>query len=249
MSKIIAIWGSPNSGKTALSVKLARNIYEKTKQVVLVLHTDFTTPVLPVLFPNCKACDIYSVGAALSKTEITQSEILKCVVSPKGIDDLGFLGFKDGENKYTYPKFDEIRSVLLIVLMGSLADYIIVDCTSDSDNILSLVALSQADVVIKLSTPDLKSMSFYSSQVTLYTDQKYRQNEHIQGIQVLDNDIFLPTEEVKVHFKDVKFELPYCKEIKQQMLDGSMLDKTTSKRYSKVLNAITERAIKIEKNV
>ena len=50
--KIITVWGSPHSGKTTFSVKLAEALYEKTKATVIVLFCDVTTPTLPILFPN-----------------------------------------------------------------------------------------------------------------------------------------------------------------------------------------------------
>lgn len=34
MSKIIAIWGSPNSGKTSFATKIAQAIYEKYSATV-----------------------------------------------------------------------------------------------------------------------------------------------------------------------------------------------------------------------
>ena len=243
MSKIIAIWGSPNSGKTSFAVKLALNIYNHYSATVLALHTDTITPTLPVLFPNHKAEDLFSIGTALSKTAITQTELLKSIVSIKGKGNLGFLGFKDGENKYTYPRFDEMKAILLLTLMRSISDYVIVDCTSDPDNILTMAAISQADVVIRFATPDLKSMSFYSSQLSLFVDPKYHLDEHIQGLLMQDCDLFLPLDEAKVHFKDVRFVLPYCREVKQQMLDGKLLDGVSNKKYNAVIHGITERIV------
>jgi cellulose biosynthesis protein BcsQ len=243
MSKLIAVWGSPNSGKTSFAVKLALSIYNHLIKTVLVLHTDMITPVLPVLFPGYKPDDLYSIGTTLSKTDITQTELLKNIVSVKEKVNLGFLGFKDGENRYTYPRFDEIKAIALLTIMKDLADYVIIDCTSNPDNVLSLATISQSDTVIRLATPDLKSMSFYSSQLPLYADPKYDIKEHIQGLQIRDNDLFLPIDEVKVYFKEVQFVLPYCKEIKQQMLDGKLLDKITNKKYNSVLQAITDKVV------
>jgi hypothetical protein len=243
MSKIIAIWGSPNSGKTSFAVKLALSIYKHYNSTVLVLHTDTVIPTLPVLFPDYKSDDLYSIGTALSKTDITQTELLKNIVSIKGKPNLGFLGYKDGENKYTYPRFDEIKAILLLTLMRGVSDYVIIDCTSDPDNILTKTALSQADVVVRLANPDLKSMSFYSSQLSLYEDPIYRLSEHIQGLLMKDCDLFLPIDEAKVHFKDVRFVLPYCREVKQQMLDGKLLDGISNKKYNKIIQAITEKVV------
>lgn len=243
MSKIIAVWGSPNAGKTSFAIKLALNIYEHFKATVLVLHTDMVTPVLPVLFPHYKTDDLYSVGTTLSKTDITQTELLKSIVSIKEKVNLGFLGFKDGENKHTYPRFDEIKSIIMLTLMRSLADYVIVDCTSDSDNVLSMAALTQSDTVIRLATPDLKSISFYSSQILLYADPKYHHEEHIKVLQINDCDLFLPIDEAKMHFKNAQFVIPYCLELKQQMLDGKLINKITNKNYNKVIQAIADKVV------
>ena len=63
--KIIAVWGSPNSGKTTFATKLATAIYDSYQATVIVLYTDLETPVLPVLFPNSKPEDIGSVKNSL----------------------------------------------------------------------------------------------------------------------------------------------------------------------------------------
>ena len=75
--KIIAVWGSPNSGKTTFATKLATAIYDSYQATVIVLYTDLETPVLPVLFPNSKPEDIGSVGVPLSKTEVDRDEVIK----------------------------------------------------------------------------------------------------------------------------------------------------------------------------
>ena len=76
MAKIIAVWGSPNSGKTTFATKLARAIYDEYQSTVIVVYADMETPTLPVIFPNYKKEDLYSVGVPLSKTEITQENVI-----------------------------------------------------------------------------------------------------------------------------------------------------------------------------
>ena len=106
MAKFIAIWGSPNSGKTTFATKLARSIYEEYQSTVIVLYADNETPSLPVVFPNYKKEDLFSLGVPLSKTDITAEDVVKQIVTVKNKLNFGFLGFIDGENKYTYPAFD-----------------------------------------------------------------------------------------------------------------------------------------------
>jgi Ni2+-binding GTPase involved in maturation of urease and hydrogenase len=55
MSKIITVWGSPNSGKTTLSVKLAREL-SKDNDVIL-LSTDIVAPPVGMLLPYIKEKD------------------------------------------------------------------------------------------------------------------------------------------------------------------------------------------------
>ena len=117
MSKTIAVWGSPNSGKTTFATKLAQTIYEKYQSTVIVLYADNETPALPVVFPNYRKEDMFSVGAALAKTDIAQEDVIRQLVTIKQKQNFGFLGFTDGENRYTYPSFDEtkVRSVVTVV--------------------------------------------------------------------------------------------------------------------------------------
>lgn len=78
MGKIIAVWGTPNSGKTAFTMKLAGHLYEtgrrRQTKVVAVL-TDVIAPSMPVVFPLYRSEDIYSLGELLAKTTITADDI------------------------------------------------------------------------------------------------------------------------------------------------------------------------------
>ena len=242
MSKMIAVWGSPGSGKSSFAVKLACAIYEQYSATVLLLLTDMITPSLPVLFPNRKADGLTSVGVPLSKTEVTQNELIKSIVTVKDKMNFGVLGYKDGENKYSYPAFDSIKAGELITVMQSLAHIVIIDCTSDMDEI-SKAAVQRADTVIRLAAPDLKSMAFYASQLPVYADPSYKTEHHIIGLNVTENDIFPPLEDAKAHFGGVSFTLPYCRELKQQMLDGELFKSLSDKKYNGKLKNITANLI------
>ena len=79
--KIIAVWGSPHSGKTTFATKLATAIYSSFESTVITLYTDLETPVIPVLFPFDKNEDLGSVGYPLSKTEVEQGDIINNLVT------------------------------------------------------------------------------------------------------------------------------------------------------------------------
>ena len=120
MSKVIAIWGAPNSGKTTFATKLARSIYDEYQATVIVVYTDNETPTLPIIFPNYKNEDLCSVGVALAKTDIDRYEVVKQMVTVKDKQNFCFLGFACGENKYTYPAFDATKVRSLYSVLASL---------------------------------------------------------------------------------------------------------------------------------
>ncbi|HPE95346.1 MAG TPA: hypothetical protein PLT66_04695 [Bacillota bacterium] len=243
MAKFIAVWGSPNSGKTTFATKLARSIYEEYQSTVIVVYSDFETPSLPVIFPNYKAENLFSVGVPLSKTEITQEDVVKQIVTVKNKMNFGFLGFKDGENKFTYPQFDEGKVRSLYAVLATLADYIVIDCTSRLANPLARVALKEADEVIRLASPDLRCISYYTSQLPLYAEPRFRLDEHIQGLNVPDEDLYMPIDDAKAHLSDVRFTIPFSRLVKQQMLDGHLYEAVNDKKFNDKFKAIVDKIV------
>ena len=45
---VVAVWGSPGSGKTTMAVKIAKYLADKKRNVVLLL-CDMTAPMLPCI--------------------------------------------------------------------------------------------------------------------------------------------------------------------------------------------------------
>ena len=243
MSKTIAVWGSPNSGKTTFATKLALAIYERYQASVIVLYADNETPALPVIFPNHKKEDMFSVGAALAKTDITQEDVIKQLVTVKKKQNLGFLGFTDGENRYTYPSFDEAKAENLVKVISTLADFVIIDCTSNLKNPISKVAIKEADEVIRLASPELKSVSFFASQLPIIADPAFRLDSQIQGINVPDGELFMPIDEAKARLYDPRFVIPYSRSVKQQMLDGKMIEQTGDRKFNERMRTVAEKMV------
>ena len=243
MAKTIAVWGSPHSGKTTFATKLACAIYEEYQSTVIIVYSDMVTPTLPIIFPNEKSEDMTSIGKVLSEIEITKESVVKQIMTVKNKVNLGFLGFRDGENKFTYPRFDEDKVNVMFTAIGELCDYLIVDCTNNLSNPIAGAAVKTAGQVIRLASPDLSSVSFFSSQLRLYTDPAYRLNEQITGLNVTSEDIYLPIEDAKKRIPDVRFTIPYCREVKQQMLDGKLYAEISDKKFNEKLRAIAEKVV------
>ena len=246
-AKIIAVWGSPHSGKTTFATKLATAIYDNYQATVIVLYTDLETPTLPVIFPNEKSENLGSVGIPLSKTEFDTDDVIKNLVTIKERQNFGFLGFRAGENKFTYPRYGKAKAEELYRALGMLADYVIVDCTSNlENNVLSSVAVEQADQIIRLASPDLSAISFFLSQKGVYEDTKYRMDEHIIGLNTPNADAYMPVEEARSHLKDVAFTVPYSQLIKEQLQKGSLYAPAKDKRFDSRMKEIAGKVVEYE---
>ena len=243
MAKVTAVWGAPDSGKTTFAVKLAAAIYDNYNSTVMLVCPDMETPTLPVLFPSAKRDDLSSIGAVLAKTEVTKDDVILHTVSIRGMENFGVVGFKDGENKYTYPSFDEVKVRALFAALADIAQVIVVDCTSSLSNPISAYAVKYADEVIRIAAPTLKSVSWLSSQLALYADPVYKLDRQIQGLNVPDGELYMPLEEARAHIADVRFSVPYCRAVKQQMLDGKLWKSVKDRDFNRKFRALVEKVV------
>lgn len=240
MSKMIAVCGSPESGKTTAALKTAQELYYGKKGSVIYLSPDTSVPAMTFIFPHCKDSDLFSIGKALDKTDIYKEDVMKQLVSVKTMLNFGFLGYKAGENKFSYPRPTEDKITALLRVMKEIADYVVVDCVSDADDLISRMAVNEADSVIQMVTPDLKCIAYYSSQAELFEDAADRS---IKVMNIRDRDLYLPTEEVKSHFGNVQFTLPYSRPLKQQVITGTLSERLADRKYREQIAAIAKKVV------
>ena len=101
---VLAVWGSPSSGKTVVSVKLADYLARKRKNVLLIF-ADMTAPPLPCI---CASSDLEgekSLGSILAATHVTENLIKKNCMFYRKNDYLSMIGMLKGENVFTYPPY------------------------------------------------------------------------------------------------------------------------------------------------
>jgi hypothetical protein len=53
----------------------------------------------------------------------------------------------------------------------------------------------------------------------------------------------MPIDEAKSQLHDVRFTIPYCRAVKQQMLDGNLYEVTKDKNFNKKFKAIVEKVV------
>lgn len=159
---MLAIVGSPGSGKTTLAVKLAAEIAKKKKNVVVVCSDPFV-PSVPFLLPMDTEQEV-SLGALLTAPSLTQNKILEACVPVTANEYISLLGYRMGENLMSYPKVTRERAVEFLVCLRHLADYVILDCTSVFEaDVFSILAMEMADRVLRVGTSNLRGISYFKS--------------------------------------------------------------------------------------
>ena len=224
---ILAVWGSPGSGKSITAVKLAKALADRKKNVVLLL-CDMTAPMLPCVCPASELDCEQSLGGVLAVPHISDVLIKNHCVTHKRMSYLTLLGMKKGENEYTYPPYTEQQATELLDGLRTLAPYVVVDCGSYiANDILSAVALMESDSVLRLANCDLKSVSYFSSQLPLLKDTRWDADKQYK---VASN---VKPQQAAEHIGKVlgmvAFKLPYSQELEEQYLSGNLLADLTMK--------------------
>ncbi len=241
LSKIITIWGSPNSGKTTLSIKLAKELSKNNN--VIMLSTDIVAPPVGTLLPYAKEKD-KSLGKLLEMVTLTQEDILNNLITLKDNKNIAFLGYAQGENYKTYAEHTVDRANELIVNLSHLADYIIIDSSSFLQlDLLSIASLKLADEVIRLCGSDLKSVSYFKSTFPLLIDKSFNINNHINVLSKLEDNE--PKSIIINHYGNIYFDLIYTKELFIQYKEGLLIGELTDKQSSSYNNSLEKLLFKI----
>jgi MinD superfamily P-loop ATPase len=218
--QVLAVWGSPSSGKTTVSVKLAKHLADKKRNVVLLL-CDMTAPMLPCICPPSDLEWERSLGSILAATHVTDTLIKQNCITHKKISYLTLIGMLKGENVFTYPPYNAELATELLDHLRDIAPYVIIDCSSYiANDILSAVALMEADSVLRLVNCDLKSISYLSSQLPLLKDNKWDADKQYKvASNVKTNQA---SEHIEQVLGNVVFKIPHSDELENQALAGDL---------------------------
>ncbi len=240
MSKMISFCGSPNSGVTTASLKFAQELYNHHKCSVVYLSPDMSVPSMAYLFPNGKDSEIYSLGVTLDKTDIYKEDVIRQFVCVKTMSDFSFLGFKFGENKYSYPRPTEDKIVQLFSALRETVDYVVVDCSHYEDDLISAIAKRDCDMAFQFFNPDFKCLTYYTSCVNQFLSVQEKKKKVLN---LMDADTYLPIDETKSYFGGMDYILPYSVQIKQQMITGTLSERIRDKGYQSMIQDMVKAVV------
>ena len=238
---LLAIWGGTASGKTAATVKLALELAAHKKNVAIVM-CDSLAPAPQTLLPN-SSTEGKSLGELLTLPTISQEAILNHCIPFYSDPYISLLGYMRGDNAFTYASYSKERAVDLLTLLRHVADYVLVDVSSMfSSDVLSTVALENADTVLRLCTCDLKSMSYFSSNLPLLADGRFAASQHIRVLSMVKPG--QDSGEYSNAYGGVSYTLPYVPELEEQFYSATLPDKLFSiagREYTNIIRKIAAR--------
>lgn len=219
--QITAIWGSGYSGKTVLTVKIAKELAAKKKNV-LIIHCDEEVPVLPLLLPIDESTT--TIGDILSIPEPTVNDLLRHSYVYGSSGYISVLGYKRGDNLTTYAEYLEpdVKSFYQLCRQVPDIDYILIDCSHHTSTTLTAIALEIADQVLQVSTATLKSAIYNESQKRLLLGARYRYKDHINVL----NNIHpgQDTYSFREALGGAAYHFPHCPAIVQQTEEKKLLE-------------------------
>lgn len=240
-NQMLAVWGSPSSGKTVTAVKLAARLAMQKKDVALLL-CDMNTPMLPCICPPSDLEEEHSLGSILAATHVSESLVRHNCITHKKFRHLTILGMRKGENEYTYPVYERQQAEELLNCLRRIVPYIIIDCGSYiANDILSAIALIESDAVLRLVNCDLKSISYLSSQLPLLKENQWdAEKQYKVASNVRPNEA---SDHIGQVLGSVAFQIPHSEEVAVQTLEGNLfkeLGLKDSRGFRKALESITK---------
>jgi len=244
---VLAVWGSPGSGKTTVSVKLAQYLTSKGNNVIIIF-SDMTTPSIPYICRPDDLMDEKSLGSIMAAAHVSEELVKRNCTFHRKNRYLSMIGMLRGENRFTYPPYEQEQAKELLIAAENLAPFVIIDCSSHiTTNLITGNALMMADSVVRLCGCDLKSISYFNSQLPLLSDtQRFDADRHIcVASNVLPNQA---ARGIEKSMGSISCQIPHSLEIETQFLEGDMLkdyEFKESRAFRKAIESISKEVFGI----
>lgn len=243
----IAVWGSPGAGKTFLSTAVAAAIARKNNDTVII-YPDAVCPVIPALFPQTiektfSVQDVKSLGKAATIEDPSVSDFVQQLVPVPGYKRLCAAGYAIDENRLLYPQVTEKDARKIRKVAKGLCNYLVYDCTTDIQNdAFSEEALSNADMVIRVSRGSSKDLSYFMSQYNLTGKLLPDPKKQITVLNAMHAED--PLDELQSFFGgNIVAKVPYSDSVYEAMDEYIFPREPIARNVDKVINQIAEKII------
>lgn len=234
--RLIAVWGSPGSGKTTTAMKLAIQYQNEKKRTALVF-SDLITPALPCVFDDRDLLQKRSMGSIFAAKTVIPELIEANLCRIKGLENLALFGLLKGEQGADYPPPGEMQAGIFFRVLNMCFDRVVVDCSSDYTNsVLTRCALKETDSVVRLMDCEVKSLSYYASNLPLLQKDGISDRYFYRVISRVEDE-----ERMKQMYPKTTFVLPYTEELARQSRMGDLsrrLELKQSRSYVEMLQAL-----------
>lgn len=163
---IIAVWGSPGSGKSLISNALGWRF--ASERITIVVDTDMTQPTLPPRLPKLKLENRHSLGVVFS-TPLVRDAQNYLHQHPK-LENLFYCGLKKNDDYFSYEvgirQYDQAYQ--FIDACTDIADIVVLDCSNQRGDPFIAAATDAADAFVIAIPPDIKNACWYLSVKPLF---------------------------------------------------------------------------------
>lgn len=222
MGRIVSIYGQDGVGKTTLAYGLADRLASE-KNLVLIVHTDFTKPVISERIPEIQQ------GMSLGQLLMTEDykNIEKTYVPYPKNDNVFLSGILNKENftSYNRPSPEAVKKYIETV--AGAFDYVLIDSTDDVNDELAIAGLSYAGIVIELLRPNIQGVIFQQAYEHFFSKLNTKGKTAYAAAKFYEYNNFNVIERLLgIHFS---YKLPYSSEVDFKSMSGSVI-KGCSKR-------------------
>ena len=245
---IIAVWGSPGSGKSLVATELGRMFARDN--ITVVVNTDMTQPTIPVLLPKIRNDVKHSLGV-IFPTPFVRDAQNYLHQHPKE-EKLFLAGLKKDDDYLSYEvgvaQYDQAYH--FINACSDIADVVVLDCSNQRGDPFFAAALDVADMFIITMPPDIKNVCWYLSVKELLENKITEQEKPLIRIA---NPVmsFSAVKEVE-SLLDMTFDykLPFSKQLAEANGKAEPADSApglSARKSRKVLNKLFDQAKAIRK--
>ena len=240
-NQLFAVWGSLGAGKTVTAAKLAWQYAAWGKDVALVF-CDVQSPTLSCLTGEDALSEQHSLGSIFAAKHIIPSLVEANQCQLKQVPKLHLYSFLKGEHQTDYPPVSRRQAEELLQALCLLYPIVILDCSSDLyGNLLTMTGLLTADEIVQLMSCELKSISYYASQMP-YLEKQKEKNRRVYRVLSNVKDEALAGK----LYRQTAFALPYTAELEKQVLVGDLFQDLKLKQSRAYVEELKQLAEELE---